>query len=164
MTKTYLTINGDELIPLSTVKRLRHVSEADRQSLSKLSEKIDGERYNTRLDLAGSKKRYASETVDDIVRQGVSLVQIATDAFVPCDNIQKVRRISDQDRVSYSKNTGREMSADFRSQIETKAGKILATIPAEAVMACMDDPYRPVKVTNQGSIDTGSEPDATLEA
>ncbi|MEL6369171.1 MAG: hypothetical protein AAFR03_00500 [Pseudomonadota bacterium] len=134
MTPTYLTINENEFIPLASIKRIRAVSDDDRESLNKLNEKIDADVFRARLDLAENKRCFARESAEELADQGVALIEIEPSVFAPKDNIVKVQRITAKDRDGFAERTGREMRADFQSQVQMRSGKVLSTLSAEVIL------------------------------
>ena len=147
MPQQFLNINSDELMPLSSVKRVRIVDDEDRKSLAKLGPHVKAARFNAQIDGVRGKS-YATETLDDLARQGVAFVQIDERAFVPAVNIIKARNLTPKDRKDFKERTGRDMRKEFKAQVETVAGNILASVPAETVMERMDRPYRPAPLAD----------------
>lgn len=140
---THLELENGNFIHTSMVKRLRHITEAERASLDGLSERVDGQQFSTRIDYRDGSRSYSKLTIDEIADNGIALVQVERTAFVPRDNIQKTRAISVKDRASYEARLGRPMRDDFKSQIETKAGKVLSTETAKQIMQSISYPYQP---------------------
>ncbi|GJL94269.1 MAG: hypothetical protein DHS20C05_06740 [Hyphococcus sp.] len=134
MTNEFLRVNGGDLIPLNTIKRIRKVTDEDRKSLSALGPQVDANRFMTRLEFADGRKSYANEAISDFHIQGVALVQVDDGAFIPSDNIIKARDLSAEDRRVISDKIGRDLREDFCASVETKAGRILVTINAAEVM------------------------------
>ncbi|MEL6667047.1 MAG: hypothetical protein AAFQ24_13035 [Pseudomonadota bacterium] len=134
MSVKYLSINSGELTPLEDVKRVSIVTETERLSLSELGPHVDASRFNTKIETSDGQKSFAPETINEITEQGVGLVRVNEGAYVPAENIQKARNLTDNDRDRFSERTGREMSEAYVSQIETKAGTVLAIEPAEQVL------------------------------
>lgn len=145
----YMTINSDELVPLAAVKRLRDVTEKDRTALRKLGEHVDPDRFRTRLEFADSARKFVPETIDDIARQDVALVEVDERAFVPAANIVTARNLTVQDRDDFEAKTKRPLRDEFKSEIETRAGKVLATVAAETVMHRLGHPYVPERRSSE---------------
>jgi len=139
----YVTINDGELINLDAVRRIRPLTDEDRASLAQLGNNVEADKYNSRVELANRRQRLAEETVDEIAAKGVSLVQIDDESFVPRKNIISARNLTDEDRQAFERSTGREMSADLKSQVETSGGTVLAKYDAEEVMSRIGRPYQP---------------------
>lgn len=139
--KDFINVNDGEFLHLLAVKRFRHITDDERASLAKL-ENVDADRFHTRIDEANGNKSYAPETIDQIAAQGVALVQIDKDTFVPRDNIGRVKEITNQDRKAFEKRTGRSMPKGFQSRVETKAGMVLSKAEASTIMHRMGRPYR----------------------
>ncbi len=129
----FLTINNDELVPLSTVKRIRPVTADDREGLRKLGNRVDADRFNARIEFADGRRNYITETVDDI-RNQTNLLQITDDAYVISANVTKARDLTEADITKMSERMGRPLSGDFTAQVDTTAGRVLSTVPALELM------------------------------
>ena len=140
MMSEFLKVNGGDLLPLNNVRRIREVTEKDRVSLSRLNDKLDVDTYQTRIELADGQGKYAIEAISDFSDQGVGLVQVDIGAYIPADNIISARDLSGDDRRDISDRMGRELREDFIASVETKAGRVLATIEASKVMHRMAHP------------------------
>ena len=144
MSVEYLSINGGELVPVRTVKKIGPVTDEDRESLSALNSRIDADRFHSRIDYADKTKNYVPESLDDLAAQGLALVVIDDEngVAVPADNIKKAKNLTDEDRARFEASTGKPMRADYLARIETRAGPVLATLRADVVMKRMNQPYR----------------------
>ena len=140
---TFIKINSDELIPTINIKRIRAMTDGDRDSLSRLGDHVNPDKFYTRLDYADGGKSHAVESIDNIAAQGTDLVEISDGVFVLAQNIVKASDLTDKDRQGFEAKTGRALSADYKSRIETKAGTVLAKIKAETIMHRLGQPYRP---------------------
>ena len=161
----FIKINGDNHMHLSTVKRLREVTDKERESLAELGPHINASDFNTRIDEAGRGKSYARETVDEIAMQGVPLVQIDEGAYVPAANVTSVRDLTNDDRKKFEKSTGRTLSEGFKSRLETRAGMVLATVDSQEIMDRMSRPYQPQASEPQakGARNMEQEADAVMD-
>ena len=137
----YITVNDGDFLHISTIKRLRHITDEERASLAKLGKNVDADRYNTRIDEPRT-KFYAPETIDQIAAQGVALVQIDEGTFVPRDNIGRVKLITDKDRAAFEERTGRPMPEGFQARVETKAGMVLSKAEPATIMQRIGQPYQ----------------------
>ena len=147
----HIEIEDGNFVHLSMVKRLSFITDKERESLSNLENVTDPSRFSLRLDRANGTKSYIPTSIDDIASQGVALVRISDSSFVPRDNILQARNISQQDRESFLNNTGRQMPAEFQSQIETKAGKVLSPLEGREVMKRISTPYQAQTVHPEAS-------------
>jgi hypothetical protein len=143
MSPQYLTINLGDLIPLTGVKRVFIVDDDDRAWLAKKSKLIDPAKFNTKIEAAGGGKSFARQTLDELAQQGVSFVQITERAYVPASNIIKSHNLAELDFEQFLENTGRKLSEEFKSQVDTKAGNVLSIYSAEEIMDRLAHPYRP---------------------
>jgi len=132
----YITINGGELVPTETIKKLSPITDEERQSLSSLGTHIDADRFQTRVDYEDRSKGYIPETLSELTAQGLRLVAIddVRQVMLPAQNIKKAANITDDDRAKFEKRTGNPMRSDFMSRVDTVAGAVLATIRADIVM------------------------------
>ncbi|MEO0411747.1 MAG: hypothetical protein AAF221_07925 [Pseudomonadota bacterium] len=150
MTNEFIKVNGGDLVPLPSVKRIREVTAEDRDSLTSLGPHVDASKFNTRFEFADGRKSFASEDIAAITAQGVAVVEVDDGAYVIADNIIKARDLTPQDLKEIEDKTGRELREGFRSQVETKAGVVLATIDAAKIMHRMahtNSPLNPVAQT-----------------
>lgn len=136
----FIKIDGEDYVHLGSVKRLREITDAERQSLSELGEHVDASRFSTRIDYDDNSKSYVPETVEQLSRQA-KLIDIG-EGFVPAQNVKQARKLSQKDRASFEQRTGRELRADFVSRIKTSAGTVLSTAQPEAIMQQLGQPQR----------------------
>ena len=158
MSLEYLIINGGELVPVRTVKKIGPVTDEDRESLSALNSRIDADRFQSRIDYADKTKNYIPESLADIAAQGLAMVIIDDEngVAVPADNIKKAKNLTDEDRARFEASTGKPMRSDYLARIETRAGPVLATLRADMVMKRMSQPYR-ASAAPQGTQPESSE-------
>ena len=64
-------------------------------------------------------------------------------AFTPAANIVRVKELSQTDFDNFAVNAGRALDPEFKTQLETKAGKILSSLNAEDLMNRLADPSAP---------------------
>lgn len=138
----YIQVNGEEFIHLSMIRRIKAVTNEERQSLAKLGQHVDAERFNSRIDYDNNSKSYAAETIEQLSAQ-VPLLQIDDNAFVPQANVKQARKLSEQDRLDFEKRTGRPLREDFVTRIRTTAGAVLSTADPQTIMRRLGQPYRP---------------------
>ncbi|MEM9422426.1 MAG: hypothetical protein AAF986_07975 [Pseudomonadota bacterium] len=144
----YLNINGGEYVHLSMVKRIRDVTPKERQSLATLGDHVVADKFNTRLDYANGEKRYASETTQELLQQGPAFVQTDLGVFVPRANIKTSRDLTENDRKDFAGKTGRPMDERFKAQLDTTAGRVLASVDSRTLMTRMAQPA-PTRSTPQ---------------
>ncbi len=138
----YLNANG-KLIALSDIKRIGEVTPEERESLAKLGPRVQADRFFTRIEYAKGGKSYATESIRDFVDQNVNLVQVEEGAFVPRSNIKFVSEFTEDDRIRMENRNGREVRADFKSGVNTTAGRVLSTLEPKVIMQRMGRPYNP---------------------
>lgn len=142
----HVEYNDGNLVHLSKVKRIQPITEKERDSLASLGKNVDADKFSTRIDNSDGTKTYAHETIDELASQGIDLVKVDENAFVPKDNILKAKRISEKDRNSFAQRTGRPLANKFQTQIDTSAGRVLSSLEPTAVMKEMGRSYQPQTV------------------
>lgn len=163
MEKDYIQINERDLIPVATIRRLREVTDADRESLQKLGPQVDASRFRTRIDLADGAKRYAPESLAEIEDQGVPLIETGMGGFVIAANVVSASNLTLADRKDFEGRTGRSLSEQYRAQVDTRAGMVLSTVSAEVIMRWLNNPQpmaprRSLDVEPTSSDETTSHP------
>ena len=153
----FIKVNETDYVHLSSIKRISEVSETERDSLARLGEHVNAARFNTRIDEASGGKFYATETIDQLAAQGIALVEIGRGACVPRDNISKTRNLTSLDRKEFEERTGRPMAADFKSQIETRAGRVLSTSDSATIMRLIGQSRAPQISRSQTNGDPGAQ-------
>lgn len=132
MSKSTLKINGGTVIPLDTVRRLKPLTDEDR---AKASDKlqIDASRFQTRLEYADGTSKLIAESIDDLKGQGVGLVNIGGDKFVPAANIRSAEAFTKAEAEKLGEK-GFTLSKTFRSRVETVAGQVLSLATPDQIM------------------------------
>ena len=149
LTNQHIEIDDDNFVHLTMVKRLSFISDEERASLSGLENVQDPTKFSLRMDRKDGSKTYIPTSVDEIASQGIALVRVSDHQFVPLDNIIQAKAITHEDRETFTLNTGRQMNAEFQSQIETKAGKVLSPLEPREVMKRMGSPYQSQAVRSE---------------
>ncbi len=145
MSINYLTINEGDMMPVANVKRVLLVDESDRQWLENNTSLSDPSQYQTKIETAAGKS-FVRQSITELAQQGMAFVQVTDQAYVPAGNIIKARNLTPKDFERFQKNTGRELSTEFKSQVDTNAGNILSTFTAQQIMQRME---HPLKATQQ---------------
>ncbi len=133
MSNQFLTINETELVPLQTVKRIRPVTDEDRQSLAKLGRRVDASKFSSKIEFADGRRNYVTESIDDL-RDQTRLLEIGTDSYVVSANVLKARDLTDLDRTKMSERMNKPLSSEFSSQIDLTAGRVLSSYSAMEIM------------------------------
>lgn len=133
MSKT-LKINGSTAIPVSAIRRIRAVTEEDRARIAERYEQVeDASKYQLQIEFADKTTKLATETLDDIRAQGVAIVNLGGDRFVPATNIKFAEPFTKED-ANKVKEKDYTLSQNFRSRVETTAGTVLSSAtPAQVI-------------------------------
>ncbi len=132
-----LKINGKTTIPLDTILRIVPLSDQDRMNITEKLENIDASQYNTRVEFKRGKSKLAVETLDDIRKQGIALVNLGKERFVPALNILSATDFTKDDTKALEEKDY-VLKNTFRSAVNTVAGRILSQATPEQVIARRD--------------------------
>ena len=133
MKTSTLRINGSRVVPVDTIRFIKPLSDEDRSKAGGKLE-IDASKFNVRIEFADKSSKLAVETIEQIERQGVGLVNIGSDRHVPALNIKAAEDWSKEDAARLKDSGDYTLSQDFKSRVETSAGAILSTATPEQVM------------------------------
>lgn len=132
-TASTLKINGTRIVPVDTVRFIKPLSAEDRSRAGDKLE-IDASKFNVRIEFGDKSTKLAVETIEQIERQGVVLVNIGGDRHVPAINIKAAEAWSKEDAAKLKDSGDYTLSQEFRSRVETTSGNILSVATAEQVM------------------------------
>lgn len=133
MTKI-LKINGSTAVPVSAIRRIRPMTDEDRNRIAERYDQVeDPNKFKLQIEFADKTTRLVSETLDDIRAQGVAIVNLGSDRYVPAANIKLAEPFTkdDADKVKEKDYT---LSQTFRSRVETTAGTLLSSATPEQVV------------------------------
>lgn len=131
MSNTLKLSNGNVIV-VSDIKMIQPLTEADQAGLSERLE-VDGSQFHARITLGNKSTQLARETVDQLKAQGIALVDIGQDRFVPAANIMVAKPFSENQAKSLA-DKGYKLGQEFKSTIETTAGIVLSTGQPQHVM------------------------------
>jgi len=127
-----LKINGRTIIPVDTIRLIKPVTEADRDRIAERYE-IDSGKFQLQIEFADKTTKLATESLDDVRGQGVGLVNLGSDRFVPAANIKTAEPFTKED-AQKAKEKDYTLNETFRSRVETTAGPMLSTATPEQVI------------------------------
>ena len=133
MSKT-LKINGSTAVPVSAIRKIKPITDEDRTRIAARYEKVeDASRFQLQIEFADKTTKLAVETLDDIRGQGVALVNLGSNRFIPATNIKSAQPFTkdDADKVRGKDYT---LNDNFRSRVETTAGTLLSSATAGQVI------------------------------
>ena len=127
-----------KIVPLDTVRLVKPLSEEDKERTKEnLKEKrgidIDTDRLTIRIEFADRTSKLARETLDDLRQQGVALVNMGAERFVPAANITGAEAFSNED-AERLKGEEYTLNQAFRAKVDTKAGTLLSSATPVQIM------------------------------
>lgn len=135
----YTTHEGVErTVPVDTVRLVRPLTEEDKtKAKESLKENrgidIDPKRINVRIEFADKSSKLARETLDALRDQGVGLVNMGGDRYVPAANITAAEAFT-KDDAERLKGEDYTLGQTFRAKVETRAGTLLSSATPAQVM------------------------------
>jgi hypothetical protein len=94
---------------------------------------IDTARLSVRIEFADRTPKLARESLDDLRGQGVPLVNMGADRFVPATNITGAETFSTED-AERLKGEEYTLNQAFRAKLDTKAGTMLSSATPVQIM------------------------------
>ena len=132
MSKT-LKINGATAVPVSAIRKIKPITAEDRERIAGRYDGIDASKFQIQIEFADKSTKLAAESLDDIKGQGVALVNLGSDRYVPATNIKTAQAFTKED-AEKAKGKDYTLNATFRSRVETTAGAMLSTAtPAQVI-------------------------------
>ena len=127
-----------KVVPLDTVRIIKPMTEDDKQrAKTALKEKngidIDAARVRIRIEFGDKSSKLAQESIDALREQGVALVNLGSDRYVPATNITGAEAFTKED-ADRLKGEDYTLKQTFRSKVETKAGTVLSSATPVQIM------------------------------
>jgi hypothetical protein len=127
-----------KVVPLDTVRLIRSMTDDDKtRTKDSLKEKrgidIDAARVNVRIEFGDKSSKLAQETLDALREQGIPLVNLGSDRYVPAANITGAEAFSKED-AERLKGEDYTLTQTFRSKVETRAGTVLSSATPVQIM------------------------------
>lgn len=135
----YTTHEGVSKIgPLDTIRLIRPLTDEDKaKAQTSLKEKrgieIDTARLSVRIEFADKSSKLARESLEAIQKQGVGLVNVGSDRYVPAVNITGAEAFTKED-ADRLKGDDYTLTQTFRAKVETRAGTMLSSATPAQVM------------------------------
>ncbi len=135
----YTTHEGvTKLVPLDTIRLIRPMTDEDKErAKDSLKEKrgidIDAARVNVRIEFGDKSSKLAQESLDAIREQGVPLVNLGSERYVPATNITGAEAFTKED-AERLKGEEYTLKQTFRSKVETRAGTVLSSATPVQIM------------------------------
>lgn len=135
----YTTHEGVErTVPVDTIRLIRPMTDEDKtKAKESLKESkgidIDPGRINVRIEFADKTSKLARETLVALRDQGVGLVNMGGDRFVPAVNITAAEAFTKED-AERLKGEDYTLAQTFRAKVDTRAGAILSSATPAQVM------------------------------
>ena len=128
-----LKLNNSIVVPVHNIRSIRPVTDEDR---ARMTEKYGKDVADKKISIEFADKSVKTSALDlDAVRsQGVALVNIGNDRFVPAANIKSAEMLS-KDDIEKLKDGGKyTLTQTFRSRVETTAGSLLSSATPQQVI------------------------------
>ncbi len=127
-----------KIVPLDTVRLIRPLTDDDKaKAQASLKEKrgidIDTDRLSVRIEFADKSSKLARETVEAIEKQGIGLVNVGAERYVPAANITGAEAFT-KDDAERLKSDDYTLNQTFRAKVETRAGTLLSSATPAQVM------------------------------
>lgn len=127
-----------KVVPLDTVRLVRPMTEDDKiRARDSLKEKrgidIDAARVNVRIEFGDKSSKLAQETLDALREQGIALVNLGSDRYVPAANITGAEAFTKED-ADRLKGEDYTLKQTFRSKVDTRAGTVLSSATPVQIM------------------------------
>lgn len=135
----YTTHEGvTKFVPLDTIRLIRPMTDEDKERTKEsMKEKrgidIDAARVNIRIEFGDKTSKLAQESLDAIKEQGVALVNLGSDRYVPATNITGAEAFTKED-ADRLKGDDYTLKQTFRSKVETRAGTVLSSATPVQIM------------------------------
>jgi hypothetical protein len=135
----YTTHEGiTKLVPLDTIRIIRPLTEEDKaRTRDSLKEKrgidIDAARVNVRIEFGDKSSKLAQESLDALREQGIALVNLGSDRYVPATNITGAEAFT-KDDAERLKGEEYTLTQTFRSKVDTRAGTVLSSATPVQIM------------------------------
>lgn len=127
-----------KVVPLDTVRLIKPMTDDDKaRAKVSLKEKrgidIDEARVNIRIEFGDKSSKLAQESIEALREQGVALVNLGSDRYVPATNITGAEVFSkeDGDRLKGEDYT---LKQTFRCKVDTRAGTVLSSATPAQIM------------------------------
>jgi hypothetical protein len=127
-----------KVVPLDTIRVIKPLTDEDKaKAKASLKEKrgidIDTARVSIRIEFGDKTSKLARENLEGLRTQGIALVNMGSDRYVPAANITGAEAFT-KDDAERLKGEDYTLSQTFRAKVETKAGTILSSATPAQVM------------------------------
>lgn len=125
-------------VPLDTIRVIKPLTDEDKaKAKASLKEKrgidIDTARISIRIEFGDKTSKLARENLEGLRTQGIALVNMGSERYVPAANITGAEAFT-KDDAERLKGEDYTLSQTFRAKVETKAGTILSSATPAQVM------------------------------
>ncbi len=158
-----LKVNNSMVVPVHNIRSIRPVTDEDR---ARMTEKYGKDVADKKISIEFADKSVKTSALDlDAVRsQGVALVNIGNDRFVPAANIKSAEMLSKDDIEKLKEGGKYTLTQTFRSRVETTAGSLLSSATPQQVIdraaTALEAPGQGAKTT--APIKTAAEAEAAV--
>ncbi len=145
-----LQINTSTIVPVPTIRTIRPITDDERARMSEKYGKPveDFADKRTTIQFNDKSSKTTDLSLDQVREQGVALVDIGGQRFVPAANIKSAEDFTADDAAKL-KDSGRvTLTQEFKSRVITTGGSLLSTVAKEQII---DASTRALLSAGQGS-------------
>lgn len=129
---SFIQINNNTTLPIDTIRFIRTIDKDERERIIERYG-VDAADFKISIQFADKSTKLALETIDQLRRQGVGLVDIGGGRHVVVANIKSARPFTNKDAGKIGER-GYSVSQDFKSRVETTAGAVLSSATPTQIM------------------------------
>lgn len=100
------------------------------------------------IEFADKSNKTADLTLDDVRAQGVALVNVGNERYVPAANIRSADPFSKEDAAKLKDSGDYTLSQTFRSRVDTTAGTVLSSATPQQII---DRAAKALETAGQGT-------------
>lgn len=131
-----LKINGSTILPVHNIRAIRPITDEDRARMAAKYEKPVEEFASKKvsIEFADKSNKTADLSLDDVRAQGVALVNVGNERYVPAANIRSADPFSKEDAAKLKDSGDYTLSQTFRSRVDTTAGTVLSSATPQQII------------------------------
>jgi hypothetical protein len=131
-----LKINGSTILPVHNIRAIRPITDEDRARMAAKYEKPVDEfaAKKISIEFADKSNKTADLSLDDVRAQGVALVNVGNERYVPAANIRSADPFSKEDAAKLKEGGDYTLTQTFRSRVDTTAGTVLSSATPQQII------------------------------
>ncbi len=127
---------GSAVLPVRNIRSIKPISDEERQRMADKYGKPVAEFAGKQISIqfADRSLRTAEITLDDVRAQGVAIVNVGAERFVPAANIKEATPFTKADAEKLKESGEFTLQQTFRSRVETTAGTLLSSATPQQII------------------------------